>query len=76
MKAAIQKAQLEAEEELKRISETSLRREKEQEEVINKLQVQEHIDYFLSLDILYVCLWEMKYLFFACFRNRKEKHAY
>lgn len=39
LKAAVQRAQLEAEEELKRLSDAALRREREQQEVINKLQV-------------------------------------
>ena len=39
MKMAIQRVQVEAMEELKRVSETATRREKEQEDVINKLQV-------------------------------------
>lgn len=39
LKAAVQRAQSEAEEELKRLSDASLRREREQQEVINKLQV-------------------------------------
>ncbi|XP_042050393.1 uncharacterized protein LOC121795835 isoform X1 [Salvia splendens] len=38
MKMAIQRVQAEAMEELKRVSETAMRREKEQEDVINKLQ--------------------------------------
>lgn len=38
MKMAIQRIQAEATQELKRVSEASLRREKEQEEIINKLQ--------------------------------------
>ncbi|KAG6403255.1 hypothetical protein SASPL_135472 [Salvia splendens] len=38
MKMAIQRMQVEAMEEVKRVSETSMRREKEQEEIINKLQ--------------------------------------
>ncbi|KAH7519561.1 hypothetical protein FEM48_Zijuj08G0050100 [Ziziphus jujuba var. spinosa] len=38
LKAAVQRAQLEAEEELKRLSDAALRREREQQEVINKLQ--------------------------------------
>ncbi|KAL1548700.1 golgin subfamily B member 1-like isoform X2 [Salvia divinorum] len=38
MKMAIQRIQAEAMEELKRVSETAMRREKEQEEIINKLQ--------------------------------------
>ncbi|XP_047949755.1 golgin subfamily B member 1-like isoform X2 [Salvia hispanica] len=38
MKMAIQRVQVEAMEELKRVSETATRREKEQEDVINKLQ--------------------------------------
>ncbi|KAG6432375.1 hypothetical protein SASPL_103951 [Salvia splendens] len=38
MKMAIQRIQAEAMEELKRVSETSMRREKEQQEIINKLQ--------------------------------------
>ena len=39
LKAAIHKAQSEAQEEIKRLSEVALRREREQQEVINKLQV-------------------------------------
>lgn len=39
LKAAVQKAQLEAQEELKRLSDAASRREIEQQEVINKLQV-------------------------------------
>lgn len=39
LKAAVQRAQLEAEEELKRLSDAALRRKREQQEVINKLQV-------------------------------------
>lgn len=39
MKMAIQRIQAEATEELKRASEAAMRREKEQEEIINKLQV-------------------------------------
>ncbi|CAA2985248.1 Hypothetical predicted protein [Olea europaea subsp. europaea] len=39
MKASIQRVQAEAEEETKRISDAALRREKEQQEIINKLQL-------------------------------------
>lgn len=39
LRAAVQKAQSEAQEELKRLSDAALRRETEQQEVINKLQV-------------------------------------
>jgi DNA-binding transcriptional MerR regulator len=39
LKAAVQKAQSEAQEELKRISDAASRRDVEQQEVINKLQV-------------------------------------
>lgn len=39
LKAAVQRAQLEAQEELKRLSDASSRREREFQEVINKLQV-------------------------------------
>lgn len=38
-KAAVQKAHAEAQDELKRLSDAALRREREQQEVINKLQV-------------------------------------
>ncbi|XP_057807426.1 uncharacterized protein LOC131022064 isoform X2 [Salvia miltiorrhiza] len=41
MRMAIQRIQAEATEELKRVSETAMRREKEQEEIINKLQEKE-----------------------------------
>ncbi|KAJ4727100.1 SMAD/FHA domain-containing protein, putative isoform 1 [Melia azedarach] len=41
LKAAVQKAQLEAQEELKRLSDAASRREIEQQEVINKLQIVE-----------------------------------
>lgn len=39
LKAAIQKAQSEAKDEIRQISDAALRREREQEEVISKLQV-------------------------------------
>lgn len=39
LKAAVQKAQSEAEEDLKRFSDDATRRQREQQEVINKLQV-------------------------------------
>lgn len=39
MKMAIQRVQAEATQEIKRVSDAALRREKEQEEMINKLQV-------------------------------------
>lgn len=39
MKMAIQRVQAEATEEIKRVSKCALRREKEQQEMINKLQV-------------------------------------
>lgn len=39
MKMAIQRIQAEAAQEIKRVSDAALRREKEQEEMINKLQV-------------------------------------
>lgn len=39
LKAAVQKSQLETQEKLKRLSDTASRRELEQQEVINKLQV-------------------------------------
>ena len=39
LKASIQRVQAEAQEELKRLSDAALRREKEQQEIINKLQV-------------------------------------
>lgn len=39
LKAAVQRIQSEAQEELKRLSDASLRQEREQQEVINKLQV-------------------------------------
>lgn len=39
LKAAVNKAQSEAQEELKKLSDTSLRRERELQEAINKLQV-------------------------------------
>lgn len=39
LKLAVQKAQIEVQEELKRFSDDALRREKEQQEVINKLKV-------------------------------------
>ena len=39
LKAAVQRAQLEAQEELQRLSGVALKREKEQQEVINKLEV-------------------------------------
>ncbi|XP_030929832.1 myosin-6 isoform X1 [Quercus lobata] len=41
LKAAVQRAQSEAQEELKRLSDAGLRREREQQEVINKLQESE-----------------------------------
>ncbi|PQQ06894.1 uncharacterized protein Pyn_40783 [Prunus yedoensis var. nudiflora] len=41
LKAAVQKAQLEAEEEIKRFSDAATRRQREQQEVINKLQESE-----------------------------------
>ncbi|KAL8137935.1 hypothetical protein V2J09_003936, partial [Rumex salicifolius] len=41
LKAAVHKAQLEGQEELKRLSDASLRREREQQEVLNKLQESE-----------------------------------
>ncbi|KAF3439964.1 hypothetical protein FNV43_RR18242 [Rhamnella rubrinervis] len=41
LKAAVQRAQSEAEEELKRMSDAALRREREQQELINKLQESE-----------------------------------
>lgn len=39
LKAAVQKAHAEAQDELKRLSDATSRREREQQEVINKLQV-------------------------------------
>lgn len=39
LKAAVQKSQLETQEKLKRLSDAASRRELEQQEVINKLQV-------------------------------------
>ena len=39
LKTLIQRVQAEAQEELKRLSDTALRRDREQQEVINKLQV-------------------------------------
>lgn len=41
LKAAVQKAQGEAQEELKRLTDAASRRDVEQQEVINKLQVEE-----------------------------------
>lgn len=39
LKTSIQKVQAESQEEIKRLSDTALRREKEQQELIHKLQV-------------------------------------
>ena len=39
LKASVQKVQAEAQEEIRRLSDAALRQEREQEEVLNKLQV-------------------------------------
>lgn len=48
LKAAVQKAQLEAEEEIKRFSDAATRRQREQQEVINKLQVWMLLQFIIS----------------------------
>lgn len=48
LKAAVQKAQLEAEEEIKRFSDAATRRQREQQEVINKLQVWMLLQFVIS----------------------------
>lgn len=45
VKTSIQRVQAEAQEEIKRLSESAVRREKEQQEIINKLQVEINIYY-------------------------------
>lgn len=51
LKAAVHKAQSDAQEELKQLSDAATRREREQQEVINKLQV-----WMLLQLIFYICM--------------------
>lgn len=52
--ASIQRVKTEAQEELKRLSDASLRRENEQQEIINKLQVCEWISLMM---VLLICVF-------------------
>lgn len=45
LKTSTQRVQAEAQEEIRRLSESAIKREKEQQEIINKLQVENNLFY-------------------------------
>lgn len=57
LKASIQRVQSEAEEELKRVSDAASSREKEQQEVISKLQV---VNSFCFLSFFLICSFKSR----------------
>ena len=57
LKTSIQRIQSEAEEELKRVSDAALKREKEQQEVISKLQVVKNYC-IIDSPLYFICIFE------------------